>query len=326
MIGGSRFHPDEPISLGDFFEILSHFFPRSSASYTFESIPQSAENYVAFCLAMDRGWIDETTLSPDQDLTRAEAAHIFNLLSGRGPVAEPDMAKVGTILDVSLRNKYFWDIAEAAIPHEASRGTEGETWVSSTPLARYEEGLFFIGTALHCVDAEGSALINESYGNFDFGPDGVITTGMPELDAYVQATFTELGLDPDSLDTEATLRTVFNYVTYHNSYLRLHYYEVGDISWVNDEAYHMFTEHKGNCYNYTAAFCMLARQLGYDANAISGLVGEEQQQHGWVEIPIDGELLIFDTTLESSYLAEDPAWNLKFFGLSYADVPWPYTK
>ena len=316
VIGGSRFHPDEPISLGDFFEILSHFFPRSSASYTFESIPQSAENYAAFCLAMDRGWIDETTLSPDQDLTRAEAAHIFNLLSGRGPVAEPDMAKVGTILDVSLRNKYFWDIAEAAIPHEASRGTEGETWVSSTPLARYEEGLFFIGTALHCVDAEGSALINESYGNFDFGPDGVITTGMPELDAYVQATFTELGLDPDSLDTEATLRTVFNYVTYHNSYLRLHYYEVGDISWVNDEAYHMFTEHKGNCYNYAAEFYVLAKALGYDAVIYSGTIDPEPTPHAWVEIEFDGVPYIFDTELEFTQV------TIAHHGSSYFKAPY----
>ena len=34
---------------------------------------------------------------------------------------------------------------------------------------------------------------------------------------------------------------------------------------------------------------MLARQLGYDAEAVSGLVGSELQEHGWVEIVIDGE-------------------------------------
>ena len=64
----------------------------------------------------------------------------------------------------------------------------------------------------------------------------------------------------------------------------------------------------------------------FTLNAISGLVGVEQQKHGWVEIPMDGKLLIFDTTLENSYLAEDPSWNMKFFALSYDDIPWPYTK
>ena len=317
VIGGSRFHPDEPISLGEFFEILSHFFPAAEADYDFENIPASADNHGAFCLAMEQGWIDETAVSPDRDLTRAEAAHIFNRLTGRSPVPEPDAAKVGTILDVSMQNKYYWDIAEAVIPHEASHSAAGEVWTASTPLARYEEGLFFIGTALHCVDAQGSALINESYGNFDFGPDGVITTGNAELDAYVQATFRELGLDPNALETEATLRTVFNYVTYHNSYLRLHYYEVGDTSWVNDEAYQMFTQHKGNCYNYAAQFYVLAKALGYDAVIYSGTIDPDPTPHAWVEIEFDGVPYIFDTELEFTQV------TIAHHGSSYFKAPYP---
>ena len=49
----------------------------------------------------------------------------------------------------------------------------------------------------------------------------------------------------------------------------------------------MYETEKGNCYNFAAAFAMLARALGYDAEAISGLVGGELQAHGWVEIVKD---------------------------------------
>lgn len=301
VISGNRFHPDEPICFGDLFDMLASFFPKSSSAYSFDLVPQTDPRYSAFCLAMDQGWITDGSVSPDQDVTRADAARIFNRLCGRAPIAENDYSKVGTILDVSFDDPSFWDIAEAAIPHESENSENGELWTSSSSLPLYTEGLFFIGTELHCVDERGSAVINASYGNFDFGADGVITTGMPELDELVQEKVSEL-VDPNKLedesDREQMLRVLFNYVTYHNSYLRLHYYEVGDTSWVNDEAYHMLTEKKGNCYDYAAEFYVLARAIGYDAVIYSGKVDPTQRPHAWVEIEFDGVPYIFDTEIE----------------------------
>lgn len=298
VVSGSRFHPDEPISLDDLFGMLSCFFPESTSAWSFDNIPESDARYPSFCLAMDQGWISDPSVIPESDLTRAQAAHIFNLLRGRGTVAETDYAKVGTIMDVSFRHPYFWDIAEAAISHDSVLTESGETWNSSSPLPLHEEGMYFDGTKLRCVDAQGSALVNESYGNFDFGSDGVITTGMPELDRLVQATLVELNLDPSTMDGERMLHTVFNYVTYHNSYLRDndHLHDIGDTSWVNDEAYQMLTVHKGNCYNYAAEFYVLAKAIGYDAVIYSGMVTD--RPHGWVEIEFDGEPYIFDTEIE----------------------------
>ncbi len=297
VISGSRFHPDDPISCSELFDMLAHFFPASSSLYAFENIPEVDPRYGAFCLAMDRGWIEDLSVLPDRDLTRAEAAHIFNLLCGRAPLAESDTAKVGTILDVSFRDPYFWDIAEAAIPHEPAKSDSGELWASSTPLELHEEGFFFIGTELHCADAEGSALVDESYGNFDFGPDGAITTGMPELDEYVQEKLQEL-VDPATMEPEKMLRTVYDHVTYRYSYLRANIYEIGETGWVNDEAYRMFSTGKGNCYSYAAAFGVLAKALGYDAICYSGTIGVAHQPHGWTEIEIDGINYIFDTNIE----------------------------
>ena len=57
---------------------------------------------------------------------------------------------------------------------------------------------------------------------------------------------------------------------------------------------------------------------------MSGLVGSELQAHGWVEIIRDGERLLYDPTLESSY--RDKGFDYDFFGIPYAAAPWPYHK
>ena len=86
----------------------------------------------------------------------------------------------------------------------------------------------------------------------------------------------------------------------------------------------MLQKKKGNCYNFAASFTMLARQLGYDAEAVSGLVGSELQAHGWAEIVMDGERLFYDTILESSY--KERGFDYDFFGQHYEKAPWPYHK
>ena len=328
VITESRLHPDDPISLAELFEMLAHFFPKSTETYAFSAIEESDARYPAFCLAMDQGWIRDLSVSPDADLTRAQAAHIFNLLRGRTPMAEVDYAKVGTIMDVSFDDPYFADIAEAAISHDAQKADGGEVWTASEALPLREAGPFFIGTALHCIDDRGSSVVNGSYGNFNFGPDGVITTGMPELDALVQDTLVELGLDPSSMEGETMLHIIFNYVTYHNTYLRDgdHLHDVGETGWENDEAYKMLTTHRGNCYNYAAEFYVLARAIGYDAVIYSGTIDPTQRPHGWVEIEFDGEPYIFDTEIEFKEV------TIGGRGSSYYKVPywkaerWYYNK
>ena len=171
-------------------------------------------------------------------------------------------------------------------------------------------------------------MVNGSYGNFNFGPDGVITTGMPELDALVQDTLVELVLDPSSMEGETMLHIIFNYVTYHNTYLRDgdHLHDVGETGWENDEAYKMLTTHRGNCYNYAAEFYVLARAIGYDAVIYSGTIDPTQRPHGWVEIEFDGEPYIFDTEIEFKEV------TIGGRGSSYYKVPywkaerWYYNK
>ena len=297
VLSGSRLHPDEAITRAELFDLLARFFPHCESQYHFENIPATDEFYPAFCLAMEKGWINDAALAPNALLTRAEAAHVFNALRGRSPVAESDYAKVGTILDVSFRDPYFWDIAEACTPHHCAAGADGETWSSSTPLPLREEGSFFIGTELHYADGEGSPLVNESFGNFTFGPDGVITTGMPELDVLVQEKLRQL-VDPATMTPEVMLRRVYDNVTYHSSYLRGGTHAIGETGWEVEAAYKMLHDGKGNCYGYAGTFAVLARALGFDAICYSGTIGVGKQPHGWVEISFDGIPYVFDTNIE----------------------------
>ena len=55
----------------------------------------------------------------------------------------------------------------------------------------------------------------------------------------------------------------------------------------------------GNCYHFAATFAALARGLGFQAYVASGVVGSEEQQHGWVVIRDEnGKILIGKRTCD----------------------------
>lgn len=62
-----------------------------------------------------------------------------------------------------------------------------------------------------------------------------------------------------------------------------------------------FEQRQGNCFNYAAAFCELAKGLGYDARYVEGsvpLAAGGRGPHGWVEITKDGAVYICDPDLQ----------------------------
>ena len=60
---------------------------------------------------------------------------------------------------------------------------------------------------------------------------------------------------------------------------------------------------KGDCYNFAASFCLLARRLGFEAECIIGECGYVWNwrpiAHGWVEITKDGQTLLYDPQIEN---------------------------
>ena len=164
----------------------------------------------------------------------------------------------------------------------------------------YGEGFHNIGGWLYCADETGLFYMDTELGGFTFGQDGRYTSGSRTLDALVAEVLEPICERYDSRSER--LRAAYLYVRDNFDYLRRNYYEVGDEGWEIDEAVTMLETHRGNCYNYAAAFWALARGLGYDATAVAGTVGWARSPHGWVIMyDTEGTRVIYDVELEMAY-------------------------
>ena len=218
----------------------------------------------------------------NETVTRAEAARVLTMLMGLSgtsgeetlfPDVEPD----------------YWarDAAAAA-------GSTDHQWPEGGRLP--EPGFFWSEGRLYCADADGYCIKNQYVGSLYFGPDGCYTSGSGELDELVAKVLREQ--TDESMTREEKLRAVYLYIRDNFTYLRRHYYRIGDLGWQTEEAITMYSTGMGNCYCYASAFWAAARGLGYDAKAVSGTYGAERAPHGWVEILQDGQRYTYDVEIE----------------------------
>ena len=138
---------------------------------------------------------------------------------------------------------------------------------------------------------------NGQLDSLTFGADGRYTCADKELDATVASILRGIAAEHADADREELLYQAFLYVRDNFSYLRRDLKAVGATGWMVEDAKAMFEKSRGNCYSFAAAFCALARGLGYDAQCVSGLVLQYADKHGWVEIEFDGNVYIFDPQL-----------------------------
>ena len=305
ILSGNYFHPDEAITRGDFLKLLTSFFPVSGEECVFSDLDNKSEYYQAYCTAAANGWITEgenTAANPYEEIARSETATIVCRALGRTGDTEGNTKSVGTFLDVSQKDENFWPIAESTIRHDFRTDDGKEIWTKSDYLPSYEPGFFYVGVVLHYIDETGEPVIGKSVEYMDFNERGEITSGDSELDKYIRAVLKDVLLeegetDLNGKDEHVMLKQLFDYVSDQNTYnyLSRNKYEVGDISWVKDEALTMLKTKKGNCYNFAAVFYELARAIGYDAQIFSGTMGLEGSPHAWVEIEHNGMMCLYDT-------------------------------
>lgn len=103
-----------------------------------------------------------------------------------------------------------------------------------------------------------------------------------------------------SKSKSAKLKACYMYVVKGFSYKRSYSFKKTP-SWEMDYAYTMLTKKKGNCYNYAATFAFLARELGYDAKAITGRITAARggfTPHSWVEIKMGKKTYLFDPEMQ----------------------------
>ena len=226
--------------------------------------------------------MDAIALHGGANVTRAEAAVFFNRLF---PLSAAD-AETAFYPDVIPGEWASGDIYTAADGSIVWDGPEG----------RPAEGPVLIDSQLYCAGANGYFLKNAYSGSLYFDSTGRYTSGNAELDSYVLAAIREA--TDDTMSRDERLRAMYLYVRDSFTYLRRHYYKVGDVGWATQEALTMYSTGRGNCYCYASAFWAAARALGYDAKIVSGTYGDTDAPHGWVEILRDGERYTYDVEIE----------------------------
>ncbi|MBQ9348702.1 MAG: transglutaminase domain-containing protein, partial [Oscillibacter sp.] len=171
---------------------------------------------------------------------------------------------------------------------------------------------------------DGAFLANVTEDGFAFGVDGRYTTGNGALDKYL-TDIVRAQID-STMDRDACLLALFHHVRDNYHYASGTAVERGATGWEAEYALDFFQTGKGNAWNFAAAYCCLARELGLRATAISGVVSSARSQnHSWVEIPLDGAVWIFDTELEMAYRQRND-FRFNLFKISYADAPFRYSK
>ena len=275
VFSGNYFHPEDTVTHKEFSEMLSAF----SVSYL-DNMEKPAS---------------------EEEITRAECADIMCAILGRTGDSKDQKDALGTFLDVSPNREDFWAIAESTVKHEYTLENGKEVWTKCESFPEHGPGFFFVGTRLHYIDENGNPVIDGEAEGLTFNDRGEETSGDEELDKMVQEILKET-VDPATETREEMLKDLYNYVVYSNdtyTYVGRNSYEVGDTSWVIDEAKTMLTKRSGNCYNFAAMFYELARAIGYDMQIYSGQVGPDHRAHAWTELEdADGTIHLYDTEYE----------------------------
>lgn len=319
------FLPEKNITRAEFVSALSRVVApeEGQPALDFSDVDEGHWAYAALKNAVARGWLkgyDGNTLRPDGHITRAEAVTVLNRLLGRSAdrAAIDGEGKLLLYLDLPFEHWAYYDILEASVPHEAASGPEGaETWESFSPLpSQREPGYYLESGELYCLGEDGFYLRGASVGVLDFGADGRYTTGNEELDQRLTA-IVAAETDPAAPRLE-NLERLFDYVCANCTYLPSDYVDYGATGWAEEHALAMLQAgNRGNCYSYAGLFTMLARKVGYQAQAISGSVYTDLNgfdvDHGWTEIDEGGQLYFCDTEFEGVYAANRGLdWDLFF--------------
>lgn len=339
-----RFRPGDPATRAECAAALALLIPYDAAGSG--SFPDVGPDHWA-CEAISRtagqGLMcgdERGNFRPDDSLLRCEAAVVFNRLLGREPDmwAIKNLSGVQYFSDVSPDHWAYGEIVEATVSHRWTSNMDGsEGWVSaevpsdavpiSTPdpvfdpipdpepapsggpsAAGLSDGAHRIDGRLYWVRG-GEFVRDETVNALYFDENGCYTTGNADLDEQLNAIIEEL--TDDSMTRDQKLEALFNYCRDNFRYLKRPLISKDQTGWELDYALYFLQNGKGNCYNFSAAYCLLCRELGLPAYTVVGRALDSP--HGWVECELDGTTYIFDPQLAWRYLHDWGKPDYNFF-------------
>lgn len=271
------FQPDRTITRGELAAALQTAFPALSADEVYHELVRQR----------------------DGQITKVDAAVFVNRCFDR--VADRDAVDLlySFMPDISREAEYYYDFAEAVLSHTVEADSAAEIWLEKDSYPVLEPGFVCLNQRLHYVSEDGHFGCDQQIGTFAFDSYGNYTSGSKELDALVKQIVSET-VSPKMTELEA-LHAVYRYVIEHGGYRKGNIYEMGATGWNAEEAYKLLADGRGNCYSFAAAFCELARGLGFAAETVSGLVvgGDDgMTPHGWVELTYEGIDYVCDPEIE----------------------------
>lgn len=325
------FKPNAKITRAEFVAILSRF-PHTDigTDKSFADVPRTSWAYNAVQTALAQGWISAgTNFRPNAPITRAETVTILNRVLGR----QADEFTINTsegiriMPDVPNTHWAYWDMLEATTDHKFDKSSGSEKWTSfDKETTDLMPGWHNIGGKLFHVNEDKQFDHDKFIGSLELDHNGYYITGSTELDALLASAVKSVV--KDSMTQQQKLRAVYDYAKNTFGYLGIGAADTSKSDWALTSATDMLKTHKGNCYSWAAGFTYLARQVGFDAQAIPGTgvspKGSESV-HAWTEITIDGTAYTFDPQIESVYKKRYNE-NYDLFMKKYGEAVWGYKK
>ena len=163
-------------------------------------------------------------------------------------------------------------------------------------LNAQKDGVLLDRGYLYAVDESGELLRDAYVGVLYFREDGRYTSGSEDLDRLVAGVIRKN--TDEKMSRMELLRAMYLYTrdnikyvgfgNHEDSYKPAH----GADGWMVECATYALENGSGNCYHFASTFAALARGVGFQAYAASGLIGSEDQEHGWVEIVEDRKSVV----------------------------------
>lgn len=148
-------------------------------------------------------------------------------------------------------------------------------------------------------------------------------TNNTEIDKLVDGIFAKI--IKSNMTKAQKVRACYDYLaqncTYNLTYpvtLDYYYQYSGDTDIVN-LSYPILKAKVGVCDNYSAAFVVMMRRLGFEANLAGGQVGMNAGGYGghrWVDVILSGKHYIFDPQVEGNNLGANKTVNHYFYGMN----------
>lgn len=336
LIGGyadGTFRPNNKITRAEFVTILSRLPHNDIGTDTvFADVPESHWAHSAVQTALAQGWVTgdpSGKFRPDDSITRAEVVTVMNRILGR--TGDAAMAASGEGIrimpDVPDTHWAYLAMLEATTDHEYEKTEDAERWTT------YDKETTTLTPGWHNID--GLLFhVNDSQ-QFDYGKavdgleldrNGRYTTGSAELDKLLANAVK--GVVTSKMTQQEKLRAIYDYAKETFGYLGIGTVDTSKDGWEIEQAINMLTDKRGNCYSWSSVFTYLARQIGYNAQAIPGTgispKGSESV-HAWTEITIDGVAYTFDPQIESVY-ADRYGEHYDLFMKKYGEAEWGYKK